>query len=59
MMKLVTDDRVLQLNKSSRIDGSYYEERQRRSKNRKDQWWMIRFTCSKGCIECRGNQWWV
>jgi len=24
MMKLITDDRVLRLNKSSRIDGSYY-----------------------------------
>jgi len=41
MMKLITDDMVLRLNKSSRIDGSYYEERRRGSKNRKDQEWRI------------------
>jgi len=37
MMKLISDDRVLRLNKSSLIDGSYYEERGRSSENRKDQ----------------------
>jgi len=41
MMKLICDDRVLRLNKSSRIDGSYYEERGRSSKNCKDQGWRI------------------
>jgi len=42
MMKLITDDKVLRLNKSSRIDENYYEERWRSSKNSKDQGWKIR-----------------
>ena len=42
MMKLIIDDRVLLLNKSSCIDRSYYEGRWRDSKNRKDQGWTIR-----------------
>jgi len=41
MMKLISDDMVLRLNKPSWINWSYYEERRRSSKNRKYQEWRI------------------